>query len=378
MQGNWLGIFKMADRSTSKVLNKRTIIDLIYNEDGISRAKLAKVLGMSKPSVADHVGELLDIGLVLEVGEGRSTTFGGRKPVMLHFNYKYKHIAIVDLSFREPVCAIADLKGNFCGTRRITWQKGDSALERRIKFYKALAAILKENSLENKDLGVLVFSQPGIVSEKGLEYSEVKHHTWAELDLPEYLEKLFKIPVLVKNDVNLAAVGEFNLGLKGSVSNLIYITCGVGLGAGIIINGRLFEGDGFAAGEIGDIMLRDRTRLEDSVAMEGLLKNDATFNDYIDGLNVNDEKIIEAVQETGLLLGRAIYNICVAFDIKLAIFGGEYLELGSTLLDKIKEAARGPRLQVDIREASLGESAGIHGGFILGKEMIFQDLAEQV
>lgn len=376
----------MADRSASRVINQKAIIDKIYQNNGISKAQLAKELGISKPAVSDNVANLISIGMVQEKGEGKAAKAGGRKPVMLYFNETHRYVGALDLSFQEPVCAVCDLKYHIMGLKEISVSKSASPDERRKCIGQAFLDIFKERGLSLEKLGMVIISHPGIIEEEVDEhYSEKRHHAWTEIGLKQYLQQELNVPVSIKNDVNLAAMGEVHFGLDKRTQDLVYVTCGVGLGAGIVINGELYEGTKRAAGEIGASLLSDGRRAEDAVAMDGFIRRVEQFYaesgvpkaftfDRIAALAKKDDVLVgKAIYETGRELGRLIFNCCVVLDIPTVVFGGEYLKLGKKLFQGIEDVLQTTSVyRPEVIPSMLTPMAGLYGGFVLGTDKIIQ------
>lgn len=377
-------VFQVADRSLSRIINQRAIINNIYQFDGISRAQLAKDLGISKPTVTSNVERLIEIGLVEERGEGEATKKGGRKPVMLYFNKDHRYVGALDLSYRQPVCAISDLKNNIIGLKKIEVLEDASAELRREQVKHTFLEILQEHDIDLGKLDIIVISQPGIIEkDEKRHYSGTVHHVWTEIDLKSYLTKQLDVHVSLRNDVNMAAIGEFNFDCDVKIENLIYVSCGIGLGAGIIIDRKLYEGESNAAGEIGSLVMGDGQDYEGQIAMHGLIKRieqkyeecgqpkKLTFTDVITLSKQKDVVVNEAIYEIGRLLGFILYNCCVVLNINTVKFGGDYLDLGDKLFEGIEDALKTRDIfKPKVMPSGLKQIAGIFGCFVVGRDKL--------
>lgn len=376
-----------ADRSTSRGINRKILLDAIYKSDGVYRAALAKSLGLSKPAVADNVADLIETGLVEERGLANAGKSGGRRPTMLYFNNTFKYIGAIDLSLHEPVCAIGDLSYQLVGLKKIKTSKYAPAEEKRKCIIETLASIMRENSIPSDMLWGIVVSHPGIINENNeLVYTVEQFRPWTQIDIKPHLEQHFNVPVILENDVRLAAMGELQVGLQNKLSDLIYVSCGTGLAASIIIGGKLYEGQNRASGEMGSMVDNDGKRREDTVAMygmleylEGLLASDGRkdrldFSSVVEMAAFGDDVINQGIREIGRQIGRIIYNTSILLDIPTIIFGGDYLKLGQALFDGLEDAIPQshylPRPQ--IIKSTMKESAGIFGAFSLGTNAIIQ------
>jgi len=380
-----------AGRSTSRIINQTAIADIIFRRSGtVAKVLLAKELGLSKPAISANVADLINIGLVEERGEGESSRNGGRKPIMLYFNYKYKYVGAFDLSLKEPVCAVSDLSGRILKLEKVQVSKDAPADIRRQAIVDSFRGMLHTLSIAHENLGIIVISHPGIIGEgNDVKYVDVRHSPWTGIGLKSCLEQEYNVPLVLENNVKLSALGEMYE--NKNLQNLIYVSCGVGLGSGIIIKGRIYDGVNHAAGEIGAFLSSDGRRLEDVVAMDGLLGHiDAlfkeagrtneisTFKQVVAFAKAGDNEVVQAIKEIGCELGRAIYNSCIAMDIPTVVFGGEYLYLGDILLDAIEETVTQTFLpyNINVITSDLREAAGIFGGFVIGRERILAQAVE--
>lgn len=382
-----------AGRSTSRIINQTAIVDVIYRRSGnISKALLAKELKLSKPSVSANVLGLTDIGLIQEGGEGKSSSNGGRKPIMLYFNDQYRYVGAFDFSLKEPICAIGDLSHNILKLEKIKVDRDAPADDKRQVIADTFKAMLASLSISPEKLGIIVISHPGIIGENNdVRYVDTRHSPWTGIGLKSHLEQTYNVPIVLENDVKLSALGEMHE--SKDLQDLIYVRCGVGLGSGLVMNGKIYNGINRASGEIGSYLRTDGRRLEDIVAMDGLLsriaqlKNEVglseealTFKKVIELVRLGDKEATQTIREIGHELGRTIYNVSVLMDIPTVIFGGDYLHLGDLLFNAIEEVTAQPFLPFhpNVIKSSLREAAGIFGGFVLGREQIIQQVIASI
>lgn len=94
-----------------RFINQKAILSAIYQAEGISKAELARSLNMSKPSMADNVSELLQIGIIRESGQGKCGSGGGRKPMLLSFCDDFRYIIAMDFHYQYSSFTLSDLRG---------------------------------------------------------------------------------------------------------------------------------------------------------------------------------------------------------------------------------------------------------------------------
>lgn len=230
-------------------INRETVLYYLRQERQLSRAGLAELTRLSKPSISKLVDELIQEGCIREIGIGESK--GGRKPIMLEINPTRFSILGIVFEGTKMSLAVCDLNGaiiaeasQFIDSREVR-ESSLAVLETTVD------RLLKEACIDKDTLLGIGVGIPGIVSHSRGLVSFSPSTGWQDRPIQEELEQIFGLPVIVENDVNLMALGEYRQGAGAGVENTIYFHVGTGIGAGVIINGRLYRGATGAAGEIG-------------------------------------------------------------------------------------------------------------------------------
>ena len=226
--------------------NLRTTLELVSDQRETSRAEIARQTGLTRAAVSSLVAELIDQGLVQEVGQGASA--GGKPPTMLALNRRGRDIVAVDLGRSPFRASLVDLSGHI--HERIDAEgdeRGPAAVE--------LAASLIEEALSSARAPVLGIGvgTPGVVDATG-RVIESSNLSWHNVDLANDLRRRFSIPVSVTNDAQAAALAEYRRH-SSDRRNLLLLKIGRGIGSGVVLNDSLFRGDHSAAGEIGHVQV---------------------------------------------------------------------------------------------------------------------------
>jgi len=207
---------------------------------------------------------------------------------------------------------------------------------------------------------------PGVVDiEQGIVYDVVYIPSWKEVPLKKWMEERYKIPVFVDNDANCFALGEHYFGKGKGVDSMIGLAVGTGVGAGIIINNKLYAGPNCGAGEFGMIDYLDK--VYEYYCSGSFFQN--VYN--LDGEEVfekakkGDVRSIKLFEELGIHLGNAIKMIMYAYDPSLIILGGSvrlaYDFFQETMWQRIRTFAfrkAAERLKIEISEL---QNSGILG-----------------
>lgn len=379
------------DQTHIRAINQRVILDSIYHTEMISRAALSRKVNISKSAMTENISNLLQIGIIQEAGEGKAAAIGGRRPILLRFNKNYQYIIAVDLNFEEPVFVLANLGGEILNRFTVKISSKASFEARLLLMKNAISTLISSQEVGQNGLALIAISSPGIVLPGRKEFRANDQFTnWKMPELIDALESFFSTQVLVVNDVNAAAVGEYTYGIGKGTKNLVYVSCGLGAGAGIVLNGNLYEGSLKGAGEIANFRAANNLPLEKQINLNALffrIENQAPEETKLSTIGEGDEisfkKVIKAweagdpfirtcISDIAYHLGFAICNIVTLLDCDLVIVGGEYRVFSDQMLpiinDIISESSFRP---VPALVSSLSNDSGVYGLFALANEIVF-------
>jgi len=197
------------------------------------------------------------------------------------------------------------------------------------------------DELINDDVKAIGIGVPSVVDVKlGIVYDVIHIPSWKEVHLKEILENRYHIPVFVNNDANCFALGEHYFGQGKGVEDMIGLTIGTGLGAGIIINNHLYAGKNCGAGEFGMVDYLDNNF--EFYASGSFFQNVYGLNgeDVFKSAKNGDQNALKLYSELGTHLGNAIKTIMYTYDTGLIILGGSvpsaYQYFEKTMWERIK------------------------------------------
>ena len=252
--------------------NAEILLRLLRESGPCSKADLVRASGLSAPSVTNVVATLISTGLVETVGEGDST--GGRPPDILRFKAEHGCVAGVEITRKVIRFLLADLNGRELVQSETLIEKSKST-PRRIcrQIAKELWQLLRKGRLSRNQLFRVTVGVPAIVNvDEGTVLAFTALRKWNRVPLGVMLARELKCEVFVDNDTNLAAQGEFHAGAARGESNFVFITIGEGVGAGIFLNGSIYRGSQWSAGEIGYLPVPDISREHPSIHKYGKLE----------------------------------------------------------------------------------------------------------
>lgn len=339
-----------------KGMNRRLVYEALANVGRVSRAELARTTGISAPTIGKIVSFFVETGIASEIGEGPSEM--GRKPKLLRFNSDSYFTIGVEFEGDGLKVGIIDLSGNIKALQQMSAKPSFDAMMQG-QLAAAIKATLREARLPMSRIWGVGIGIPGVVDLKRQTIStapligvtEKRSYTEAL----EQLSRQLKLPVFVENDANAAAIGEYHLRTEQGESDLVYLSIGTGVGAGIILDGKLRKGVHFAAGEVGYMIFDKRASsrtsdigwLEERVSHRALLKAKRTAD------------FLEAAASD---LALVVANLAAVLDIELFVVGGAGLvDYGDDFLLRIKRhAAKISDLPIRV-EAPLAREPGVIG-----------------
>jgi len=373
--------------SGMRKVNAALLLNIIRDKGFVSRAELARLSGLTKPTVSSQVADLIERGIVVEDGEGAPDARGGKPPTMLRFDADRGSLIAAEIGSSTVRLWLADLDGRPIDfeTRPITPAFG--AAHVLDVLCTAIQSVLARGRAGQRQLLSIGIAAPGRIDAGTgtvLEAGNVFH--WRNVEIRSRIEDHFGVPTLVENDVNFAALGEMHSGLAIGVQNFILIRLGTGVGAGLVLGGRLYQGTHWAAGEIGH-MIFDRTAAADpDVAERGLLDlaigsdrvrervisaqaaqstvssmlpGDDLAAELADLVQRNDEVAARVLDEVASQISIAVADMAATIDPELIVLAGELFGL---VADRIRElVGRVIPWPMRIELSALGADAALMG-----------------
>jgi len=366
---------KKATHQQTKQHNRDLVLRTIFVNESISRAEVARVTNLTRTTVSEVVNGLLSEGLVQEVGRGES--IGGKSPILLSIVPDSRYFIGLNLGQDKFIGAIVNLRGEIKETVEVPVHDGDG--KNALEFvYQIIDQLLKKKIKPVVGIGV---GTPGLVNTREGIVVNAVNLEWQDLPLGQLLERKYKIPVSVLNDSQATAIGEFVYGGEhANDENLIVVNVKHGIGSGILVNGRLFQGDGGGAGEIGHVVVQENGELcrcgkhgcletisstravLKELKMDSLDKAQSAF----DSGNANAKK---AVSQAAHYLGISLANLIGTLNIQKIVLTGDMTLFGSEWLDSVNTSMRNAALArlsenttielgtLDYRACILGASA---------------------
>jgi len=393
-----------------KIHQKNSIIEYLYKQGPTSNPDIARYTKMSSPTITKLVQELVDLGVVMDMGIGDS--IGGRRPNLFGINPNAKYIVGIDIDCRmvkigvfnlanEEVLDIITYFGNVKDKNKMfkdVFDRLDSLLER--------VGIPKE-----KFLGIGV-SIPGLINSKtGQTYLDLKLEGKT---LDELFRERYELPVVIDSDSRVMAIGELAFGYAKGKSDVLCLNICDGIGLGMILNGIVYRGKSGLAGEFGHInVVRDGnlctcgkygcletvasgTALIEQ-AQQGIKKGQESMisemvnhdldnihvADIIDAVNKGDIFAIEIINKLGHFLGEALASLVHIFNPEMIIIGGKVALAENYLINPIENTLNKYTISHIMKDtkvvtSGLQEKVKLLGSVAMVMNQVFDESVEDI
>lgn len=402
------------DRALSKSAQKELgLLRVIQAAPDVSRMELAKRTGASAAYMTSAVQRLIDKGLVIETGKG--ATAAGRKPVSLSLRNDLGYVIGVDLgSFRLRVI-VADVLGNisYRFETETRMQEGREQVLKRT--FEAIHEAIKKSKLLRTAIKGIGMAHSGVIdSQKGLVlcFPRPGQMTqWRNVPLREMLEDEFRLPSVLDDSARMMALAEKHFGLGQQVSDFLFVEVGMGIGAALFIDGRMYRGPGGTAGELGHMTVNEdgplcscgnngcleavasgaaiiqtvRTGIQQGVnskiteLVDGNLER-INIEIVVQAARANDTLALRVIDEANSHIGVVLADVINLLNPSVVIFGGPLFRSAHDLLiGRLGQVLRQRALEksaneLQVKVSALGSEAAALGAARLISERILEDL----
>lgn len=391
---------RMSEPRAGRQINQLRILNALRRQPGLSRVAIARQTGLGKATVSNLVAGFIDTGLICEVGRDVQTATAGRRPVKLELNGDAYFAIGIELTGKECVGALTDLRAR--PLRNVSLPMPGTFNE-VIDTAAQIVAELLSGRDKTKLLGVAV-GVPGVVDSALKHITMAEHLGWTDVPLGTLLQERISVPVSLVNRANAGALGEYWHGAGRGVDNLIYVSISVGIGAGIIINGMLYEGTNGSAGEIGHVAVElagHRCKCGNTGCLETLASSPAIvvsaqqrlkagepslLHEWTDGkpglitaemvstaAAEGDSVAVRSIEEAAHYLGMALANVINLFNPALIIVDGDILEFSDVFLESVRQTVNRKALSIPLTAVHIVPSMLRHLAGAIGASAVAID-----
>ncbi|GAA4207126.1 ROK family transcriptional regulator [Pedobacter jeongneungensis] len=386
----------LSNTNDKQAIHKHKLIKHLFNLGNASVSTLCEVMDMSTPSILKLLTALIDEDWIEKKGYGQS--IGGRKPDLYRLKDKKILILCIDIELFHTKIAIIDNNYNFISEVKTFLLPISKS---RTDFFSilntALQDFLKSSGINNKQLIGCSVGMPGLIdAKKGENYSYFLNDG-ENISLTAAFEKMLDLPVVIQNDVNGSSMAEFTHGMASGKQNVLVLLMDWGVGLGIIMDGKLRQGNCGFSGELGHIPFVENGVLcycgkhgcletvasgnaLSEMAKEGILSgknsmlNQLTKEELeriepaviIKAANRGDQYAIQLLSNVGTYMGKGISMLIQLFNPELIVLSGKIAEAKQYITLPMQQAINmycmtQIREKTTIASSELGENSRLLG-----------------
>lgn len=379
-----------------------------FTPGGISRAELARQTDLSRAALSTIVGDLENMGLVLESDPGLTT--GGRRPILLEINPQQGCVAGIDIGATHVGMVIADFSGHVMQESEYPFSIIEGPIACIPEVDSLFRSFLAQAGIQLHQIRAIGVGVPGpVIVEAGAVGAPPIMPGWDGYPIRKSLDHLWGLPVFLGNDAEFGALGEWAAGAGRGTQNLVYIKVGSGVGAGLFLDGNIYRGTTGCAGEIGHLTImdsgpictcgnrgcleavaggwaiarqaREAVKSGKRTQLSSLVLEKITARDVATTARLGDLVAQQIVTEAGAHLGTAVASLVNLVNPSMVVVGGGVAQIGDLLLEPIRKAVRERSLRsaaqaVRINAAVLGRRSTSVGAAIQAISIALDQLVE--
>lgn len=395
------------DHNLLRQMNIALVASLLRKLQPISRVRLAEKAGLGRSTITGIVNQMIDQGLVQEIGEEEST--GGRKPVLLELVPREALVVCVRLTPRTAALGLVDLNGRMVAHQRRALRGERAPAEVLDRVATWIAEMLRESRPDRGRIIATGLVVPGRIAADGGLVSNSTAFGWTDAPIGRLLAEQIHLPVLLESEGNAFVMGERHHGAGGGADHLLGLAVGGEVCSGLVLDGRLCRGPTGSIGEVGHLqvdpdgppcacgrqgclsaMVADGALVAQALAaldrgaasllpelVEGEL-GAITREVIVAAAQDGDHLAVRLLEQAGHRIGTALAQVTNVVGPGVVVLGGDAMDqAGELLLGPSSEALRGrlvPWLagKVQVKGARLGETALLLGAAELVLEQVFR------
>lgn len=389
-----------------KHANVAVVLSAIRRFGPISRTELAELTDLTSGTITNVTSRLLELGLISEAGQTASR--GGRKRVLLKLREEACVAIGIEISRQHVFGVLANLNGKVVSRAEEATEPGEGPVRTIARVVQMIDRFKEEAAgLECPVIGAGIGVPGPVKTDEGIVTTPPNFPGWRWIRLKDQVESRSGLDVLIDDDARTAALGEAWFGAGRDVESLVYMSVGTGIGAGVVVEGHLYQGAHGLAGQIGHasvdpfgarcecgnvgclelfasspgIVKLARQRLQEgepSVLHEYEKAGDLTINRICESAEAGDLVAASVMETACTYLGTGVANVINVYDPQKIVLGGSLVRAYEMLVDRVRAIARERSFAhggetPQIVRSQLGKEASALGAVALVLERFFAD-----
>jgi predicted NBD/HSP70 family sugar kinase len=371
------------------------VLRLVRDSSLISRTEIAQRCKLSKPTVSDIVNRFLEAGVIRPRGEAPSSARGGRRRELLEFNPQAGHVIGIDIRMNEAVVAAIDLSANILERESLPHRTGAAPEQVLNNLTHTINRFFESGLLSRERTAGIGIGLPGLIDRaSGVVRVADTLAGWEGARLRDLFEARFGIPVSLENDVKTRTLAEVLFGRGRTIRDQVFLWIGEGIGAGIILDGRLHHGITGSAGEVGyntivspgefPLLYAGQRDFGEILSDASIVRAYARYASNADVLSIRElchesasgnSLAVRLLEEVAHLASIVCINLINTLNPEVIIIGGSIAAEGRFVIDRIQQRVREDILSVPAHAARIVPASFHEDGVILGAAgLVLHDL----
>jgi N-acetylglucosamine repressor len=365
-----------------RAMNTALVFDAIRTHKDISRAELAKIVGLTTATITNLVNKAIADGYIVETGMGSSQ--GGRRPKVLKLNNDAGYAIGIELNIFEIICILADFNANILIRESVDIEVTNGPeiiLNQMVALINSL--IDRSGVPRNKIMGIGVATAGPLDHTRGIMINPPNFVGWRNVPVKDVLEQKTGITTYIEKETSAAALCESWLDVDNKYKRILAMNVfKVGIGGGLVLDGEIYHGYKDAGLEIGHMTV-DNFGAQCRCGRTGCLEvmadgeaavryyksatgNEISINEIVERAKNGDEDCINAVKKCGRYLGKAITSLISVLAPDVIFIGGDFIENNDIMFNECLRVAKEQTYpftdaEIEVRRASLGKYSGAFG-----------------
>lgn len=367
-------------------MNKDVVLERIrMAPEGVSRAAIAQLLSMSRSSISAIVDDLIQAGLVLEHGVGASR--GGRRPIVLQINPDAGRVLGIAIGATHALVILSDLRGGILAEASAVLDIAQPPQTYLDQVYALADRCLAQTGSRPGCLRAIGVGVPGpVIRDRGHVAAPPIMPGWDSFAISQALKARWSTEIVLDNDANLGALGEYTYGGGRGERNLVYVKIGTGIGCGILLDGTIYRGVLGTAGEIGHVTINEdgppcscgnygcleamaggraiaqraemAIRAGQQTSLAALCHERAiTVRDVAEAAQAGDQVCQQLLSDAGRHVGSALASLVNLLNPGVILIGGGVTYAGDRFLSAIDQAVQERTMRPALRAVRLAPAA---------------------
>jgi predicted NBD/HSP70 family sugar kinase len=383
-------VYAKVDSRAMREMNRALVLEMIRRGKTVSRTELARRSMLTKPTVSAIVGDLIDEGIVHEVGFDPTPSRKGRRSRLLELNDSAAAFVGIHFGVRHTALAVADAGGQI-RTRRVVESFAGQFPRALRALPPAIKAALAEAKLSRARLEGIGVAIPGLVDQASGTCIIAPNLRFYDVPVRAKLAEKLQAPTVVRNITQAAAIAEGRLGAARGIKSFVWVYVGSGIGTAIVVDGRVVYGKHGFSGELGHCAVVDngiqcgcggRGCLEtvaSGTAIEAAARNGrgGRGSKAIDAHDVavaarsGDPEARRILARAGDYLGMGISYLLNLLNPEMVVLGGRVIQAGESLLEPVRASVARHAMRsegIPIVPSAVGDDIMVRGAVLLALE----------